>query len=384
MRPLLALLLAALCALAPAQDLAAPPPGRVVCPTCAGEGVAEQACLDCYGGEVPCPTCNTFYDRYDDLVFRRSEHVEADKWAPLRGGMQAIRVAADVLGAGTPGKVACPMGCVSLPYGTTRGPCKLCAGEKLVPCVACGDTEGMRRCAFCAGTGVVKRACDDCLGAGTLPDPLADVAAGTKDCRWCDAKGVRPCDECDAHGQVRLACETCYGTGKHMCTTCRGAGDAPCEVCYATGQVQKSGGSKKLVTCKACRKRGFVKCKACKEGVAACADCAETGTRERACLACEGNKVRPCAGCFRGLYRQCEVNARLCADAGEPQRALAWCDEALWRVELRRSNTLRWCRGNDADRARQTQAIDARRDAELVRLRELRATLEAARKDAGR
>lgn len=101
--------------------------------------------------------------------------------------------------------------------------CRLCEGEKKVPCRACrdGDHAAADNCAECRGKQRVP--CPRCAGDGEALDPFVEIP-----CPSCTARVRIPCRICSGVGRLDVvgggtpSCVPCGARGGHRCSTCRG------------------------------------------------------------------------------------------------------------------------------------------------------------------
>ena len=347
----------------PVPPAAAAP--TVPCPTCKGEGEAQQICLPCLGaGERWCTLC--VRPTYLRRVPRDERLTEKDRLGIPRLLELEAKLAEDLqtLNPRGRGQVPCPAKCIVL----GKGECKYCEDEP-PRCPACKGEE-LQRCPDCRGRGRAERACEDCGGSGRLPDPVAIAPEQRASCGWCGGSAVRECVDCPPAGVRLAACYRCGGEGRSICEECLGSRKAPCRKCWATGNLSRWLGPKTSNHCDACRRKGVLPCGSCERGRVRCETCAGTG--RQGCATCAGNHQRPCPGCFRGEYRFWVVSAGILEAAGELEPARDYLERAAARVELRTRTRLLWCFGPEEER----EAIEREGQDEAERLAERLAQLE--------
>jgi hypothetical protein len=230
-----------------------------------------------------------------------------------------------------PGLADCPACDFGTSFETGRA-CRYCGGKEVVPCPDCTGTPGLRTCVACDGEGRVRRACEECAGTRTVPDPRA--AADVATCLWCAGTARRACADCDEEGDVEAACRWCQGGGEEACGKCLGRSQVLCPKCHGAGKLPPEKKGRRAKTCKACKQTGRQRCYDCEQsGLQPCRPCDGDGRITRTCPACLGDRVTPCMGCFRGRYRQWEASAELLDSMGEAKAALRFWEAAAARVE---------------------------------------------------
>lgn len=107
----------------------------------------------------------------------------------------------------------------------------------------------------------------------TEPKMAADVVdpwAFSTDALRTASRYVASCTSCS--GSSEIACPSCSGATRVTCSNCQGSGKA-----YGIA----ANGSRRLMNCKTCARKGSLECSSCSTGRVRCPNCKGTGRKER-------------------------------------------------------------------------------------------------------
>lgn len=334
----------------------ADPSPRVDCPSCRPDQMVKQTCMSCFGsGWIGCQECvglfSHFLSRTQSAVGVEGHYTALVPWLPasfldtdraghpIGNGDQECR---DLEHAAH--RLAVARGLE--PEGDFK--CEACANKGVLKC-AVKRCKGKLKCQACRGKGEVKRACSDCAGFGTLPDPSAIQAASIAVCSWCNGSQARACGDCiladvsspaQAHkmaaahlgqmldglkvhdplvlrGLVDQVCPTCVGEEVVHCQNCNGTGLPECRFC----ENRKKSERRKCIVCRGASLEDCAPCEG--KGRAPCASCKGEGHCLAPCTTCSGLLWAACPGCFRFGTLQWERNAELLEASGDRTGAAA-------------------------------------------------------------
>ncbi len=311
------------------------------CTTCAGEGMLEQDCWACHGKKKHgCPTCTIYKSahqkRWVEVWIPHSLFQAVIDDPELDKKLKELQDISDKLLGGkgkTPkpteikaGQIRCPAGCRGgeLLHIQDWVDCKVCKSGKF-SCEEC--RKGEVKCAVCSGRGKALGSCDDCAGAGSLPE-TGD--SGVSACPWCKDTEVRKCSSCDAQGNIQTACTSCLGLRDHKCPDCASTGLKSCKQCGGRGRY----GPRKA-KCLQCDQKGRLDCTTCKKGGVPCTTCKGQPVIAIPCPDCAGKKEHPCNGCAGLAYRAWIFTGESLMANDRAEEAVPWFEEARNRCELR-------------------------------------------------